>query len=318
MAAAGAGATLPPNFNPAEPLGDLEIGVLVAYALFGITTAQAYTYYTRFPNDSVLTKLWVAFIWLCELAHIACIAQTLFTATIKDYMHPERLGGVSLSMLVSILLTGIIAALVQGFFGLRIYRLSRQPYIPFVIFLLALIQVAFSIIPFIGAQQIAQIVEQQSWVVYSELAVSAANDLIIAVTIVTHLWWEKNIANQSTTVVLEKIIMWTIETGIITSAAALLALILFATMPGSFGWLAVEVVVAKLYSNSLLASLNSRSTLRALRTDQTNTGSYTMQVSVSTNVEVSKHGKFGRGSVQYLSSESMDSKPCPHQSGFFP
>ncbi|KAJ7063707.1 hypothetical protein C8F01DRAFT_1134040 [Mycena amicta] len=306
---------LPADFNPADPLGDLEIGVLVAYALFGVTTSQVYTYYTRFPNDSYSMKLWVAFIWLCEAAHVGCIAQTLFAATIKDYMHPERLGGVSLAMLISIVFTGVIAALVQSFFGLRIYKLSRKPYIPFIIFVLALAQIVFSIVPFIGAHQISEIEQQQSWVIYAELGSSAANDFIIAATIVVHLWSEKSHAHDGTVVVLQKIILWTIETGIITSAAALLALILFATKPESFGWLAVEVVVAKLYSNSLLASLNSRSTLRAMRTGQTipsNVDSYGMHVNISTNVEVSK--SYGHG-IQVLPS-SPDAKSYP-QSQFY-
>ncbi|KAF7298368.1 hypothetical protein MKEN_01361400 [Mycena kentingensis (nom. inval.)] len=287
---------LPPGFNPAAPLGDLEIGVLAAYGLFGVTCCQTWSYYTRFPNDPLTLKLWVAFIWLCEAAHIAAIAQTLFDATITNYMHPENLGDVSLSMLVSILLTGVIAACVQCFFGLRILKLSHSPIIPMLVFLLAAAQVAFSIVPFVGfgSKNITAIAQEQAWVIYTELGASAANDLLIAAAIVAHLWNEKYHAEEGTVVVLEKIIMWAIETGLITSAAALLALVLFATMPDSFAWLAVEVVVAKLYSNSLLASLNSRTTLRSLRTgqttmrSQTGVNSFAMQVNMSTHVEVSK------------------------------
>lgn len=36
--------------------GALQIGVLVSYVLFGVTTTQAYIYYDRFPDDSPKLK----------------------------------------------------------------------------------------------------------------------------------------------------------------------------------------------------------------------------------------------------------------------
>jgi hypothetical protein len=46
---------------------------------------------------------------LFELAHGICIGQTLFQWLISDYMHPDRLGYVPQSILVSILFTASIA-----------------------------------------------------------------------------------------------------------------------------------------------------------------------------------------------------------------
>ncbi|CAK5261810.1 unnamed protein product [Mycena citricolor] len=57
--------------------------------------------------------------------------------------------------------------------------------------------------------------------------------------------------------------MWTMETGLLTSAAGLVNLICFVTMKENFIWLACYVVAARLYSNSLLASLNSRVALHS-------------------------------------------------------
>jgi hypothetical protein len=36
--------------------GVLQIGVLISYALFGVTTTQTYIYYSRFPDDSLKLK----------------------------------------------------------------------------------------------------------------------------------------------------------------------------------------------------------------------------------------------------------------------
>lgn len=40
-------------------LGAFQIGVLVSYALFGIVTAQTYTYFAKFPEDSLKLKILV-------------------------------------------------------------------------------------------------------------------------------------------------------------------------------------------------------------------------------------------------------------------
>ncbi|KAF7298369.1 hypothetical protein MKEN_01361500 [Mycena kentingensis (nom. inval.)] len=292
-------------FDPAKTLGGLEVGVLLAYMLFGVTSTQAYRYFTSYPNDSLKLKLWVTLVWLCEAAHVATVGQNLYVVTIVYWGHPERLGEVSVAMLVSILFTGIIAALVQSFFAVRIYNLFRTKprhrvvgtFLLVLILLIAAAQPTFSIVPFIGSPSIITIEQQLSWVVYTVLGLSAVNDLLITSAIVWHLAGERGHAQTRTVVVLDKLIQWTIETGLVTSAAAILALVLFTTSPLSFGWLAVEVVIAKLYSNSLLASLNSRTTLRALRQTAADTSgarsrtrTYPLQVNVATDVEISKGG----------------------------
>ncbi|KAJ7214427.1 hypothetical protein GGX14DRAFT_610871 [Mycena pura] len=56
------------TFKADNTLGAFQIGILVSYMLFGITTSQAYVYYTRFPEDSTRLNLkaLVAFVWpLC-------------------------------------------------------------------------------------------------------------------------------------------------------------------------------------------------------------------------------------------------------------
>jgi len=53
--------------------------------------------------------------------------------------------------------------------------------------------------------------------------------------------------------------IWTVETGLVTSIGAVAMLICFLIMPENFVWLAIFTFLAKLFSNSLLAALNARS-----------------------------------------------------------
>ncbi|KAJ6510536.1 hypothetical protein C8R45DRAFT_964440 [Mycena sanguinolenta] len=250
-------------------LGPSEIAVLASYALFGVTTSQTYTYFTRFPNDPRILKSLVIFVWSCELAHIVVTANTLYTISVLDFDHPEGLVYVPLPILVSFFINGIIECCVQGFFAFRIYRLSGRRYIPAVIWTLGFTQLLLSVLPLVsgtlqGLIPIAAFETQQTWVVYSTMGVSAANDLIIATTLVYYLYLERAHAARRTIIVIDKLIQWTIETGVITSTAAFLELIFFATMPLNFYWLAVDILLGELFSNSFLASLNSRTMLRTM------------------------------------------------------
>jgi len=190
-----------------------------------------------------------------------------------DFNHPERLAYVPLPILVSFLLNGITEACVQGFFSFRIYRLSRKLYIPCLVWILAVVQLLLSLLPVVeGSKEnilISSFETEQTWVVYSTMGVSALNDIIIATTLVYYLYKERSDVEKRTVIVLDKLIQWTIETCVITSTAAILELICFAIMPENFTWIAVDVLLGELFTNSLLASLNSRATLRDVRTQGT-------------------------------------------------
>ncbi|KAJ7640802.1 hypothetical protein DFH06DRAFT_1097928 [Mycena polygramma] len=257
-----------PSFN--NTLGALQIGVLVSYLLFGVTTSQAYFYYTRFPEDDRKIKIFAAFIWICELAHAICIGHALYTVTILDFGQPERLVRAPKSMSTAILFSGIVSPCVQVFLALRIYWLSQKTFkvIPCLCWTLSFLEVVMSCALFaLGLQMksLAGYVVQWGWLIISVLAVGAGVDWIIAATLVYLLAGQREFAHNRTAVAVDKLIKWTIETGLVTSAGGIAILICFLTMKDNFIWLGFFVVLARSFSNSLFASLNSRATLRAMK-----------------------------------------------------
>ncbi|KAJ7036586.1 hypothetical protein C8F04DRAFT_1233075 [Mycena alexandri] len=260
----------PPSFDADSTLGALLIGVLVSYMLFGVTTTQTYIYNGRFPNDSRRMKALVACVWFCELAHAICIAHMLYVLLISRYGHPESLTNIPKSLVASILFNAIVAVCVQGFFSYRIYRLWKKLYVPLLAWTLSFLFLgATGVVFVIGLQSLPyQIFEEQwGWLLDSLWGVAAANDLIIAGTLVFWLLGRRGgsaeFGDRSVDLV-DKIIAWSIETGVVTSAAAILNLACFVTMKNNYIWIAWYVVTARLYSNSFLASLNSRATLRMM------------------------------------------------------
>lgn len=111
----------------------------------------------------------------------------------------------------------------------------------------------------------AQWAMQWSWLLNSVWAISSANDIILAVGLTHALWTQRALTENARTMALvDKIMKWTLETGAMTSVTGIMILITFLTMQDNYIWVAWYVVTAKLYSNALFATLNSRTTLRAL------------------------------------------------------
>ncbi|KAJ7803195.1 hypothetical protein B0H14DRAFT_1647147 [Mycena olivaceomarginata] len=247
-------------------LGALLVGVLVSYVLFGVTTTQTYLYSGRSPNDSWKMKALVTFVWFCELGHVVCIGHTLYVLVISDFGHPDRLSTVPITLGTSSLFNGIVAMCAQGFFSFRIYRLSKRIYIPLLTWSLSFLFLGGTAVVFVQGLQalpFAAFEKQWGWLLNSIWAVAAANDLIIALALVFWLAQGRDESDRITPVV-DKLIAWTIETGVLTSAAAILNLVCFVTMKNNYIWIAWYFVTARLYSNSFLASLNSRVVLRTM------------------------------------------------------
>ncbi|KAJ6572186.1 hypothetical protein B0H19DRAFT_1231737 [Mycena capillaripes] len=255
------------SFNVNTTIGAFQIGVLVSYVLFGVTTTQTYIYYSRFPEDSRKLKALVGFVWLCELGHTLCTGHTLYVYTISDYMHPELLLGAAPKSFETIsMFAGFIASCVQSFFCYRIYCLSKKVFIPIIIWAMVSFRLVGSIVLFFAGlemESLTQYVTQWEWLATSIWSVSVASDLMITATLVILLRNQRTDV-QRTTALVDKIILWTIETGMLTSASSIITLGCFVAWKTTFIWTAVWFVNVRLFSNSLLASLNSRATLRAM------------------------------------------------------
>ncbi|KAJ7735588.1 hypothetical protein B0H14DRAFT_2994781 [Mycena olivaceomarginata] len=256
------------TFNPHLTIGASEIAALVDYMLFGVTTIQAYIYYGRFPEDSSKLKALVAFIWTVLLSQVICIGHGLYTFTISDFGQPLKIvGPVPKSLSAAVFTGGLIAVTVQSFFAYRIYAFTKKLYIPIISWSMSFVRLLGVTAVCVTTARMTSAVTyeaQWSWLLTSLWSVSAANDLTITATLVTHLIIQRSHAHKRTVALVDKLVIWTIETGALTSLAAIILVICFVTQTHTFIWTAIYTIIPGLFSNSLLASLNSRTALRAL------------------------------------------------------
>ncbi|KAF5378404.1 hypothetical protein D9757_010857 [Collybiopsis confluens] len=278
-------------------LGVLEIGILISGVLFGIVTCQVYVYHKNFPKDSLWLQLGlVDGMWLLELGHTICTFHALYFYSVTENGNPRALAVAPKSLGIAVVLHGVVIVLgkniywgdearnltisncdalnlqVQGYFTYRIFRFSSKPYlIPIFSILLMLAQLlavttlsAEAVI--IASKSLPLFLEKWEWLLLTALWLRVAADLTISSSLVYILIKQRNNAYKSTVVVVDKLIRWSIETGMITSLLGVVLVIAYLTAKQNFAWLALFMVLPKVFSNTLLANMNSRASLRDMKT----------------------------------------------------
>ncbi|KAF8167296.1 hypothetical protein B0H34DRAFT_10093 [Crassisporium funariophilum] len=253
-----------PDLN--STFGALQIGSLLSVFLFGIVSLQTHQYFTNFEQDKRLFKTLVIVIWLLELAHTIGVTYEVYRATIVFYGRLEtvvRFPGLG----VVTLLGGLITMLVQLFFSLRVWKVLPSPYryIGLVCMVAAATRCIASI--FLGCQAIIapSITEYRirwKWLITTLLTVGAAIDITIAVSMLYFLIKRRDSELNKGPRLIDRLVAYTIRTGLFTSVSAVAMVISFQLLPSTLIWLAMYTTLAKLYSNSLLSALNERRGLR--------------------------------------------------------
>ncbi|KAF7304127.1 hypothetical protein MIND_00644300 [Mycena indigotica] len=256
-------------FNPDSTYGALLVGVILSAVLFGISCTQAYMYHARFPTDPRRLKVLVGVVWACEAAHLGLVSHTLYTWLVTDYGHPERLlGRPPVSLTGFIVLTVFVSVIVQGFFSYRIHVLSKSRVMAYLTYLITAVRLGLGLTIFalaLQADTLAAFSVQFDWLLLTMWSLTAAGDIVITLSLVYLLWVQRGKVHKETGAFLDRIIKWTIETGVATSTFTTVMLICFHTMPHNFVWMGLFVMEARMFANSLFASLNSRTVLRDLR-----------------------------------------------------
>ncbi|KII83839.1 hypothetical protein PLICRDRAFT_702397 [Plicaturopsis crispa FD-325 SS-3] len=248
-----------PSFALDNTVGALEIGIIVSACLFGITTSQAHTYFRKYPDDPRWTKALVLVVWWCELAHLVAVSTSIYNLSITDFAQPQMLVHRQPGVVVSILVSAVLGPLVQSFFAYRIRKISGSPYIPVLCWCLCAARLPVCILAAVeGFRTTNALVYISQWrpLFIGLLSVSAFNDVTIAVTL--------------TAEALDRLIIWTIQTGLITSVTAVAVLVTCLSMPDNYVWLGIWILLARLFSNSLLAWLNQRTVGSAFRPNAVN------------------------------------------------
>ncbi|KAJ7248658.1 hypothetical protein C8J57DRAFT_715118 [Mycena rebaudengoi] len=244
-------------------LGAIENGTLLGVFLFGIETLQTFHYYRNFSQDSKLLKAVVGVVWVLELGNTISAWHALYSQTITFYGQPDHILISPVSEQTIVIFAAPVYTIVQTFFANRVRVLSGQWYIMALACVLGLLRLIghMGIVGVLLHYSHLTIVLQWRWLVTTTLSLDLTVDLLTTASLCYCLWNMRSCESKRTRTIVDTLILWAVESTILTSAASVLQIILFITRD-DLVWAGVFMIQAKLFSNALLASLNGRKRFR--------------------------------------------------------
>ncbi|KAJ8586652.1 hypothetical protein M405DRAFT_935240 [Rhizopogon salebrosus TDB-379] len=253
----------PSTFDPYLIIGPVVLGALVNASFFGCLVIQTYFYYANFAKDHRTIKLMVTVVFAMQIAHLICVSATLWSMAVSAYDDPLKLQVFPLATDAAILFTCITGGIVELYFSFRLWKLSKRLLLPLFSLALCLVAQCLSVVIAVEAFSmtgVAVFAVNQSTVITVSLTSRAVYDMITAMGLVWYLMKQRSTALSRS--IIDRLVLWTVETGLVTSLVAILFVSFFIAMKESYIWVGFYSIIANVNANCLLASLNGRLAVR--------------------------------------------------------
>ncbi|KAF9524831.1 hypothetical protein CPB83DRAFT_838588 [Crepidotus variabilis] len=221
-------------------LGAPFIGMLVATMLYGVTAVQTFMFFHdyRIRNQDGW-RLQSMVVFLC-----------IYFYVITNFGNFSALAGPTCMKVTS-------NWIVRSFFGVRVSVLCGHRKVLKVVLPIAIN--LFSCLSFCSFERLREV----SWLLYSSFATAVTADILVAASLCSLLLQNRSGLKRSRTDDIVTFLMaFSINTDLLTSICDITFFITYAVWPDKLIYLGFYFALSKLYINSLLASLNARSSLR--------------------------------------------------------
>lgn len=244
-------------------LGSMLVGVIVSAVLYGVSLIQTFFYFTNYPKDLWYLKALVSTTVLFDTVHLILISHSIYYYLVVHFSNPAALQFMIWSLLLEALFTGLTGAFVQLFYAARVWRLSKRN-IPLtgVILLLVVANAGCGTAWVVLSLQFGTFEKllKISALTLSINALSTAVDILIAATLCIMLNNARTGFKKSDTII-NRLILFVVNTGILTSCCAVASLVSLLAWPKTLIYASFYFCIGRLYTNSLLATLNARKSL---------------------------------------------------------
>ncbi|KAI0049155.1 hypothetical protein FA95DRAFT_1604686 [Auriscalpium vulgare] len=271
-----------PELDASSIIGPIFVGNTLDWLLLGTLILQVYTYYFNFPNDTLRLRLLVLVLLCLDIVQTAFGTHMAWFYMVKTWSNPAQIG----ASVWSEAMNPVMCSIIQTFYAWRIWTLRKSVLtrcLTVVIVLIALSQSLTATISSVLIQinsDTKQVCDStgceniKSWIqtvlrLQPEyelwLAGSFVADILISGCMVWILYTEKRDFTVTTRIesIINKLMINAIQTGLVTVACAGVELSLFVTVGKAGNYpLIPAYILGKLYSNSLLVTLNARKALK--------------------------------------------------------
>ncbi|KAJ3815125.1 hypothetical protein F5876DRAFT_72269 [Lentinula aff. lateritia] len=256
-----------------ETFGAAYIGIVVAALLLGISVIQGFYYFTHYTHqkDGWILRGLVVGVLVFDFVHQVLITHTGYAYLIKFWQQPAKLRIVIWSLLAEVLFNGLTGFCVQCFLTYRIWKLSGTK-VWLTVVVISLVFAEFGEQLIAGPSRISYLLSLACVIAFAVIAflrglsvtvnaLAVVGDLFIAGILTLLLQRSKTGFRKSDTMI-NKLTIFAVNTGALTSLCAVASLISIIAAPNTFIYISFFFSMGRLYTNSLLATLNARKMIR--------------------------------------------------------
>ncbi|PBK79558.1 hypothetical protein ARMGADRAFT_120401 [Armillaria gallica] len=249
-------------------LGAVYIGATVAAIFFGISNLQMVIYYKNYPDDSWIYRYSVAIIWILDALHVALSTHAVYHYLIDLFGNYLGLYHIVWSFKLQLLICMVMIIWVEALYAVRLWKLGGHfnRTLSWIVVLTVAIALGSGIFSVYDAYSISNflLIPSIKGSICVLFAMAATSDFIIAFSMCYYLHKSREAsAFSSTSDMLYGLMRLVVISGLATSTCSLLTLITYLVWQDSLIFLGVDLILPKLYVNSLLAMLNARRDHRA-------------------------------------------------------
>jgi len=255
--------------NVADVAAPLLIGIVWNWALYGILLVQTYVYSYHFTGDRKLLKVIVYSIFFIETLQTALSGADLFYWFADGFGNMDRLKDPYAAAFDVPMIGAVISTIVQFFFAYRVWMLSDKGYrwlcLIIIICTCSIVDAGAAFAGGIHAHITKSFATGDmlealalTWVIGT-----AVSDSLITIAMLYHLARHRRTGSWPFSChALSKVVRLTIETDLLTTAGAIVSLLMIVIFPNKNWYACPTAILGKLYSNTLLVSFNNRVSVR--------------------------------------------------------
>ncbi|KJA28906.1 hypothetical protein HYPSUDRAFT_33351 [Hypholoma sublateritium FD-334 SS-4] len=262
------------------------IGYMLATSLYGITILQTYLYFRHFSKDPWTIKATVILLSALDTISTGLVTASLYTFLVDNFGIPDvfELDIIPLTFATE---NGIMTAIiwvVQLFYAIQIWVVSRSKVIPIVIVFITLapfvLGIRDTLIIFRYPDLVTLTAKRYNIIRGVIKGINVIADLIITASLVTFFRANRT-SLKRTGNILDKLIVYAGSRGALLTFCQILYLILSAPFPTHVYWQPAHQMISKVYVNSVLASLNARKAFEKVQPTDASLSNFNTATSLS-------------------------------------
>ncbi|TBU25233.1 hypothetical protein BD311DRAFT_700759 [Dichomitus squalens] len=260
--------------------GVILIGTFIGLIMYGLSLYQTFRYFRVYVGDPLILRYTIIFLAVLDTMHSVACMYTSYYYVVTNYFNPVALLSGVWSIRVLAPLTGGTVLVAQSFYLRRMYLLGSwyaYAVIPAGVLVLGTAGFAVATSIEIFTQRTFLNFEHYTWLMSGGFACSLATDVVLAASFIIFLTRSRT-GFRRTNSALSVILVYTVNTGLLTSALSLLSLVFGVIQPGNFIFIAANMIATKSYVNAVLAVANSRRTFTESSRDLDGFGTFGLSV----------------------------------------